>query len=108
RAEVRGDGDTIPGSRVGTGEGPAAQLAVDRHRGRRHVRGLGRTLPVSQLAQVEVPPLTVEALHPDPAEEDVADRLHEPLPDDDPLAAVVELAGRGELLQHRRTGLLRL
>ena len=29
-------------------------------------------------------------------------------PDDDPLAAVVELAGPGELLQHRRPGLFRL
>ena len=50
----------------------------------------------------------VDAVGPDPAEHDVAGRLHEPLTLDDPLAVVGVLALAQEGLQHRRLGLLGL
>ena len=43
-----------------------------------------------------------------PAEEDVAGGLHQPLSGDDPLAVVVKLARLEELLEHRGLGLLEL
>ena len=53
-AEVGRDGDPVAGARVGAGERPAAQPAVDGHAGRDHLLDGQRRLPVAQLADVEV------------------------------------------------------
>ena len=54
RAEVAGDGDGIPGARVGAGQRPRAQPRVERHRLGPHRGDVGGGLRVPQLAQVEV------------------------------------------------------
>jgi hypothetical protein len=58
---------------------------------RRHPFDVGGTLPVAELPDVVVTLIAhpAESL---PAEEDVAGRLHQPLPDHDPLTVVGELA----------------
>src|SRR5436190_17237307 len=92
-----------------TRERPAAHLAVDRHPVREHLLDLGRRLPIAQLTAVVIP-LTTALLLVDtqPAEEDVARRLHPPLPDDDTLAVVFEFARPRVFLEHRRLRFLDL
>ena len=68
-----------------------------------------RGLPVPELADVEVARAAVEALRvADPAEEDVARGLHQPLALDDALAVVRVLALPEHRLEHRRLRLLDL
>ena len=68
----------------------------------------GRSLRVPQLAEVEVALDPVEALRAQPAEQDVALGLHQPLALDDALAVVVGRALAEVWLEDRRLGLLRL
>ena len=65
-------------------------------------------LAVPQLADVEVTGDAVGARGADPAQHDVAGRLHQPLPLHDPLAVVGEPAPAEEPLEHRRLGLFDL
>jgi hypothetical protein len=54
-----------------------------------HLFDLRRAFPVFELAAVEVSGLAVDSgLDVQPAEEDVAGGLHQPLPDHDPLTVV--------------------
>src|SRR5262249_26709361 len=82
--EVGADGDRIARAGVRPGERPAADLAIDAQPLGPEGRRVEAALAVLELAEVEV------ALHPVrhdptvPTEEDVAGRLHEPLPRDDP------------------------
>ena len=57
--------------------------------------------PLAQLPDVEVEPAVRAILDALPAEEDVACRLDQPLPDHHPLRMVLELARLEERLQHR-------
>ena len=68
----------------------------------------GRALGVPQLAEVEVAIDHIETLRAEPAQQDVALGLHQPLALDHTLAVVVEGALAEIRLQHRRLGLLRL
>src|SRR4029453_18140027 len=108
-AQVRRDGDAVARAGVGQGERlapgpPVAHLAL----GHGLVR-IERTLPVPELADVEVAALPVlVADDPLPAEEDVADALHDPLAGDDPLALVGEAALADEAGEDRRLRLLHL
>ena len=67
-----------------------------------------RSLPVPQLAHVEVAHLAVERGGPQPAEEDVARGLHHALPFDDPAAHVAEIALPHVRLEHGPLRLLAL
>ena len=69
-------------------ERPAADLPVEARPLAAIVVEVDRALPVPQLAAVEVALLPVDSGRPVPAEEDVADRLHQPLTSDDPLAVI--------------------
>ena len=74
-----------------------------------HLLDFRGSLPVLELAPVEVAVLAVDAgLDVQPAEEDVAGGLHQPLAGDHPLTVVLELARAEELLEHRCLGLLQL
>ena len=68
---------------------------------------LVRPLPVPKLADVEVV-RTPQGVDPEPPEELVARRLHEPLAGHDPLPVVLELALLRVGLQHRCLSLLEL
>ena len=87
----------------------AAQVAEHRQRARVHRTHLQRC-PSSRAAggrssrAAPVDPV----LDVQPAEEDVARRLHQALPGDHPLAVVAEVAGADEALQHRLLRLLDL
>ena len=100
-AEVRRDRNPVAGASVGTRERPAAHSGEDLEAARENRVEVRRRLPVPQLADVEVALLAVEALRvANPAEEDVARRLHHPLALDHPLAVVVELALAEVRLEH--------
>src|SRR3954463_12730552 len=107
-AEVGGDRDRVPGARVRACQDATAEPAVELHARRQHGLYLRRGLPVPELADVEVTTLAVDACAPQPAEEDVARRLHEALTLDDALALVAELALVRERLEHRGACLLGL
>ena len=92
----------------GPGQGPAADAAVDGQGGRGQVGRVDRNLPVPELAEVKVALAVVEADRPQPAQEDVAGRLHDPLAIDHPLALVRDLAFPGEGGEHRVLGLFYL
>ena len=66
-------------------EGPRAHLAVDVHDLWDHRLRRPRPLPVPKLAHVEVAHDAVDPFQAVPTQEDVARRLHEPLPLDHPL-----------------------
>src|SRR5205814_4353277 len=101
-AEIRGDRDAVAAARVCARECPGAEAAVVGQTGRRHLLDHGRALPVLQLAHVEVTLQSIEACRDaQPAEEDVARRLHQPLPRDDALAVVGELSGAQETVEYR-------
>jgi len=84
---------------MGSGEGPAAHLAVDGQTHRREGFDLDRSLPVPELAHIEVAFLFVHPEGREPAQEDVAGGLHQPLPLHHPLAMVVEIACSDVLLE---------
>ena len=87
---------------MGVGQRRRAELPVDAERPRVHRLDHDRALPVAQLAHVVVALLAEDALRDmEPAEEDVARRLHDALPGDDALARILVLARADELLQHR-------
>ena len=69
---------------------------------------VGAALPVVELADVVVAGPAVDPLDAEPAEKDVAGRLHQSLADHDPPAVVGVLALPDEPLQHRGLGFLRL
>ena len=86
-AEVRGDSDPVPGAGVCPRERPPAHFSVYAHAADYQSLDGDGVFPVTQLADVEVALLPVRAdLGPLPAQEDVAARLHQPLPRDHPLA----------------------
>src|SRR5262249_18648007 len=90
-------------------ERPAAEPSVGEHRVRLHQLDDRRALRIPELPEVEVARLAVEPLlGVDPAEEDVARGLRQPLTLDHALAVVRELALAHERLEHRRLRLLRL
>src|SRR4051794_19777991 len=108
-AEIRGDRHPVTRPRMGTCQGPTAELRVLEHSLRGHRLDLRRALPVPELPDVVVVRLAVDALlDREPAEKDVARRLHQPLPLDDPPALLLERALPREALEHRRLGLLDL
>ena len=107
-AEVAGDRRGVTRARMRAGQGPAAQARVGPHgRGTHRLDDRG-SLPVPELADVEVPRHPVDPVGPDPAEQDVTGRLHEPLTLDHPMPVVGVLAPAQEGLQHRGLGLLGL
>src|SRR5207342_1773487 len=109
RTQVRRHGDAVTGARVGSGERPTTGPAIEGHPGGGHALDVGVHLPVPQLAYVEVSVYAVvQARGAEPAQEDVAGRLHEALAYDDPLTLVLELARPVERGQHRRRGFLDL
>src|SRR6185312_13336792 len=84
-AEVGGDRDPVPGPGVRAGEGPAAHAAVAGHRRGVHAYDLGGVFPVARLAEVVVGRAAARRGGALPAEEDVADGLHQILAGDDTL-----------------------
>src|ERR1700722_10554707 len=105
-SQVGGDGDPVAGAGVGPGQGPAAQPAVDRHGLGNHLVGVDRTLPVTQLTDVEVPLHPVDALDLVPPEKDVTRSLHQMLSGNHPFALILVLTGTHEPSQHRFLRLL--
>ena len=93
---------------MGPGECPPTYLGVNGHGRVRHDIDVCRALRVPQLTDIEVSGLAIDPFYPDPAEEDVAGRLHQSLALDDSPTVVVELALPDETLEHRRLGLLGL
>src|SRR5262245_36017522 len=90
-------------------ERPAADLGVEDESLRQDRLEVHGRLPVPELAHVEVARHAVDALvGVEPAEEDVARRLHQPLALDDALAAVRERARAQERLEDGRARLLDL
>src|SRR4051795_12632585 len=89
RTQVARDRDAVPGPGVGPGEGPPAEVGVRGETARHHLLDLERPLPVAELSDVEVALGGVDPGDPHPAEEDVAHRLHELLPDDHAFPVVV-------------------
>ena len=107
-AQVRGDGDAVAGARVRARQHPGAHLGVGVPRALGHRRDVERPLAVPELAHVEVVGLAVEPGHAVPAEQDVADRLHQPLALDHAPPGVAEPAAPDEALQHGGLRLLGL
>src|SRR3954454_12367930 len=107
-AEVGGYRDAIARARVGPRQGRAADLSVEIAGRCVHGVDVGGGLLVPELADVEVALAAVGSLGADPAEEDVAPRLHQPLSLDHPLALVLERAALRERLEYRALSLLDL
>src|SRR5690348_13186994 len=95
-AEVGRDRDRVPGAGVRLGQGPPAQAGVDLHDVRLHQLHERGTLRVPELADVEVARDALEVRGADPAEQDVARRLGQPLALDDAAAVVPEFAAAEE------------
>src|SRR5256885_13418898 len=92
-----------------TCECPAARVRVEHQSAWQDGFEVDRDLPVPELADVEVASLVVEAaISPHPTEKDVARGLHQPLPLDDALAVMAELALPEVLLKHGNLRLLDL
>src|SRR3954447_3610325 len=71
-AEVGRDGNAVSRPRVCPRQAPRAELAIASEPDRFHRLDLGGTLPVAQLAEVEVAGVAVEPVDALPPEEDVA------------------------------------
>src|SRR5215212_5273345 len=99
-AEVGGDGYSVARAGVGAGEGRRTDPCVQCHHRGAHGVDVRRSLPIAQLADVEIPGLPVDAGQSLPTEEDVAGGLHQALPGDDALAAVGVLAVADEPFQY--------
>ena len=106
--EIAGDRDPIARAGVGAREDRAADLGVCGHPCRRHHLHHGRALLIPELAHVEVPFLAIGALRRQPAEENVARGLSQPLALDDALTLLGELRRRRVRLEHRRLRFLDL
>src|SRR5512133_404566 len=104
-AQVPGDRDGIAGSGMGSDQGPAADAVVEAEVDRGHRLDLGRALHVAELPPVVV---TAAVFPRGPAQEDVADGLHHPLPGDHALAVLGEAAFGQRALQDRGGRLLDL
>src|SRR4051794_39066730 len=108
-AEIRGDRDPVPRPGVAARERLAAQRRVELQSLAVHALDLGRSLAVPELAHVEVPRLPVhDPAAADPAEQDVAGRLHQALPLHDPAALVAVAHPTREWRDHGGPGLLDL
>src|SRR5829696_4032943 len=103
-AEVRRDLHSVAGAGVRTGQRPAAEACIKGRFLRRHALYLGRALHVSQLAPVKVASRRAA----EPAEEDVARGLHEPLAGNDALSLVLVGTRRKWALKYRSSSLLDL
>ena len=108
RAEVARDGHWVTGSRVCACQRPATQVRIAAHPCGLHRLDVGRPLAVPQLPDVVVPGDAVQPVGPDPAQQDVARRLHQALTLDDPLSVAGVLVLAQERLQHGGLGLLDL
>src|SRR3954468_1171924 len=84
---------------------PQRSAYEERPRGT-HLLDLERPLPVAELSDVEVALGGVDPGDPHPAEEDVAHRLHELLPDDHAFPVVVLFCASEVLLEHGGFGFL--
>ena len=85
-AEVGGQGDPVAGAGVAPRQRPAAALAVDPEALRGQVGDVDRRLAVPHLPHVEVSAHAVPGQRqPEPPEQVVARRLHQPLALDDAL-----------------------
>ncbi len=89
-------------------ERPAADSAVGLELGGIHHLDLRRAFGVPELADVEVPLYAVDRDDPLPPEHDVGRGLHHPLPLDDALPVLLELALAEKRLEHGRLCLLEL
>src|SRR6185312_17188609 len=99
--------DPVAGAGVRAGERPPAQLAVGDHAVGLHALDLGGALPVLQLADVEVAPVTLgRLLQAPPPEEDVARCLHHVLACHDALSVAGVPALLGALPPKRSMSLL--
>ena len=85
---------------MGSRERPAADSAVGLELAGIHHLDLRRALGVPELADVEVSLLAVDREDPLPPEHDVGRGLHHPLPLDDALPVLFELALAEERLEH--------
>src|SRR5215207_6952216 len=103
-AQVGRDPHAVAGAGVRTGQRPAAEARIKGQILRRHALYLGRALHVSQLAPVEV----ASRWAAEPAEEDVARGLHEPLAGNDALSLVLVGTRRKVALKYRSSRLLDL
>src|SRR5436190_3929983 len=107
-SQVGGDCDPIARPRMCPGQRPAAHLPVARHLDRTHDVDIRRRLPVPELTDVQIALLAIDSGGSNPAEEDVACRLHQPLALDDALTVVRKAALTRVGLEHGRLGLLGL
>src|SRR5215203_3983605 len=103
-AQVAGDLNAITGSGVRPGQRPAAEAGIDDQFIGRHALDISRALHVLELAPVEVASFRAAK----PAEEDVARRLHQPLPGHHAVSVLLVGARRNVALQYRGSRLLDL
>src|SRR5215210_7134127 len=95
-AEVGGDLYAIAGAGVRTGQRPPAEARIKGQFLSRHALYLGRALHVPELAHVEVASRRAA----EPAEEDVARGLHQPLAGNDAVPVLLVGARRKVALQY--------
>src|SRR5262249_1663725 len=106
--EVAGNRDAVARARVRASQGPAAHSPVQGHPLRQHVVDDEGALPVTQLSDVVVVLLALDASGARPPEQQVTRSLHRPLALDDTLAVVVLLAPADEAFEHGGLGFLDL
>src|SRR5262245_5611142 len=107
-AEIGGDRDRVAGAGVRFCERPTAEPRILLQVGRRHGLDLRAALRIPELPYVEVTRNALGVRLADPAEEDVARGLDQPLALDDPLSVVGVCALAEVRLQDRACGLFRL
>src|ERR1700730_10272028 len=106
--EIGGDRDAVTRARVRLRECRPAPTGVGRKAPWPDALHVDRHLPVPQLADVEVALCAVEVLRTDPAEEDVAGGLGEPLTFNDALCVTRKCASAKQRFEHGGLGLLQL
>src|SRR5215203_3183865 len=103
--QIPGNGDGVAGAGVRPGQRPAADTSVEAEPGRDHRLDLDRALHVAQLPPVVVAGAVLPLA---PAQEDIADGLHHPLPSNHPFAVLTVTALGQRALQDRPGRLLDL
>src|SRR5919112_4903914 len=96
-SEVGSDLYAVSGAGVSSGKCPAAEASVEDQLVRRHGLDLRRALHVLELAPVEVASFRAT----EPAEEDIARGLHQPLAGHDAMTVVLVGTRRNVALQYR-------
>ena len=108
RAEVRIDGNPVPGTSVRARYRPTTGDRIGGEAAWRDRLDVDRALPIPELADVEVASSTIFVLGMNPTQEDVACGLHEPLAFDYTPAVLGKRASPEERLEDGPPGLFDL